>query len=97
MNAPNTIDPSGARAIPQVAMETGLLVELFAAEKQGVPHCAIVYAPELIPVARRAQPAFQGWRYLEGKDAPRDLAGGEAGGDALPIDLAAELGRLGLV
>ncbi|MFO1260688.1 MAG: DUF1489 domain-containing protein [Sphingomonadaceae bacterium] len=57
----------------------------------------IVIASDLIPVMPSPKRAHQGWRYLEGKDAPRDLAGGEAGGDALPIDLAAELGRLGLV
>lgn len=57
----------------------------------------IVIASDLIPVMPSPKRAHQGWRYLEDKDAPRDLAGGEAGGDALPIDLAAELGRLGLV
>jgi len=52
--------------------------------------------PRLIPVAPRAKRAHQGWRYLEGKDAPPDLDGaGE--GDALPSTLARELGRLGLV
>jgi hypothetical protein len=57
----------------------------------------IVIASNLIPVMPSPKRAHQGWRYLEDKDAPRDLAAGEAGGDALPIDLAAELGRLGLV
>ena len=57
----------------------------------------IVIASNLIPVMPSPKRAHQGWRYLEGKDAPRDLADGEAGGDSLPVDLAAELGRLGLV
>ena len=70
------------------------IVDLVAAEKQGVPHCAIVYAPELIPVARRAQRAFQGWRYLEAASAPPDLKG--AALDA-PPELQQALAELGLL
>jgi len=39
--------------------------------------------------------AHQGWRYLEGKDAPPDLGAGESG-DALPARLVSELAKLGL-
>ncbi len=42
------------------------------------------------PAPRRA---FQGWRYLQEKDAPRDLKGVDAG--ELPTDLARELLTLG--
>ena len=42
--------------------------------------------------------AHQGWRYLEDKDAPPDLGGGEADDlDAMPPALLGELTRLGLV
>lgn len=52
--------------------------------------------PRLVPVSPRAKRAHQGWRYLEGKDAPPDLAGGEAEGDVLPGHLVSELAKLGL-
>ena len=57
----------------------------------------IVISGELIEVAPLPRRAHQGWRYLEDKDAPRDLAGGEASGDVMPLKLASELSRLGLV
>ncbi|MBP6030252.1 MAG: DUF1489 domain-containing protein [Sphingobium sp.] len=53
--------------------------------------------PRLIPVVPAPKRAHQGWRYLEEKDAPRDLGDGELAGDSLPAMMAAELGRLGLV
>jgi hypothetical protein len=49
---------------------------------------------DVLPVRRRAH---QGWRYLEDKDAPRDLAAGEDAGEVMPGRLAGELARLGLV
>jgi hypothetical protein len=65
------------------------------AEKADGKHW-IRLAPMLIPVAPRPKRAHQGWRYLEQKDAPPDL-GGEGEGDALPGEMARELGRLGLL
>ena len=63
----------------------------------GVRRCGLVLDRALVPVAAVPRRPFQGWRYLEDKDAPRDLAEGEASGDALPLKLASELARLGLV
>lgn len=54
-------------------------------------------AADLIPVVPRAKRAHQGWRYLEDKDAPPDLGDGTGQGEALPVHLAQELDRLGLV
>jgi hypothetical protein len=55
-------------------------------------------APTLIPVRALPKRAHQGWRYLEDKDAPPDLGGGEADDlDAMPPALLSELTRLGLV
>lgn len=53
--------------------------------------------PRLILVHPRAKRAHQGWRYLEDKDVPADLGEGEFAADALPAEMARELGRLGLV
>jgi hypothetical protein len=54
--------------------------------------------PELIPVRSQPKRAHQGWRYLEEKDAPRDLASGEVDArDEMPPKLLGELMRMGLV
>lgn len=53
--------------------------------------------PRLIPVEARPKRAHQGWRYLEGKDAPADLGGDAVGVDTMPSAMLSELARLGLV
>jgi hypothetical protein len=63
--------------------------------EDGVPHCDIVLSGALTQVSPAPWRPFQGWRYLEAERAPRDLIEGH--GDALPPELAAELGRLGLM
>ncbi|MCX8133844.1 MAG: DUF1489 domain-containing protein [Roseococcus sp.] len=59
----------------------------------GTPCCGLVLDPELIPVAARAQKAFQGWRYLAAEDAPPDLDAAPAarGVERLPPALRAAL------
>lgn len=62
----------------------------------------ITIEPRAIPVISKAKRAHQGWRYLEAKDAPADLAsfGDGDAADALaemPGDLLGELTKLGLV
>jgi hypothetical protein len=56
--------------------------------------CEIVLAPAVVRTAPLPRRAFQGWRYLEAKDAPEDL---ETGGTAesLPTELAVRLRELG--
>ncbi len=55
--------------------------------------CLIRLAPEVIRTAPQARRAFQGWRYLEPKDAPADLSSMDAG--ELPVDLAKQLREMG--
>ena len=55
--------------------------------------CEILLAPEVIRTEGQPRRAFQGWRYLEPKDAPLDLSSAELEG--LPTDLARELRTLG--
>jgi len=72
------------------------LVELKPVKKNGKPHCAIVYQPKLILVARRRHRPFQGWRYLLPKDAPPDITDPRSAKN-LPPALKVELADLGLL
>lgn len=65
-------------------------------QKNGIPHCGLVYDKELVPVVAQPRRAFQGWRYLEQKDAPPDL-GRVKGAKGLPESLQRELAALGLL
>ena len=63
----------------------------------GKPACGIVLAPELVAVEPLRVRIFQGWRYLEVKDAPVDIPVADEGGDTMPPELVAELRELGLL
>lgn len=63
----------------------------------GKPACAIIYESKQFQTERRPFRAFQGWRYLDVADAPRDLAEMADGAADLPDDLALELRSLGLL
>lgn len=78
----------------QIAVRQKLL-GLKSTTKNGVPHCALVLDAKLVPVARRKQRAFQGWRYFDAKDAPVDLKSRDLA--KLPEALQAELADLGLL
>lgn len=68
-----------------------------AINHQGLPRCALIFDPELIPVRARPMRAFQGWRYLEAADVPPDAIGGLDETDELPSEMAEELRALGLL
>lgn len=55
--------------------------------------CLIRLSPDVFRTAPQARRPFQGWRYLETKDAPPDLSSMDAGD--LPVDLAKQLRELG--
>ena len=57
--------------------------------------CLIELDARLIPVLAQPRRAHQGWRYLDAKDAPADLGGGDVG--ELPRHLLEELSVLALV
>ncbi len=63
----------------------------------GIGRCDIVLDRDLVETARQPRRPFQGWRYLEPKDAPRDVAAIASEGDELPPELRAELAELGLL
>lgn len=65
-------------------------------KEDGKPACGLVLDPELVATELRAMRPMQGWRYLETKDAPRDLRKGDELGD-MPPKLIAELRALGIL
>ena len=65
--------------------------------KEGVGRCHLVLEPKLVLVEPRPYRAFQGWRYLAVKDAPRDLDRAAPGAKNMPEALRRELSELGLL
>jgi hypothetical protein len=66
-------------------------------DKDGISRCQLVLDPKCVLVEPRPFRAFQGWRYLEAKDAPRDLDRAAPGAAAMPEPLRRELRELGLL
>ena len=62
----------------------------------GISRCALVLDPQVHrtePVPRRP---FQGWRYLDPADSPRDLASARPADDRLPMELELALSEIGV-
>ena len=55
--------------------------------------CLIKLSPDVIRTAPQARRPFQGWRYLDPKDAPLDLSTLDAG--EVPPELAKQLREMG--
>jgi hypothetical protein len=66
-------------------------------DKDGIRRCKLVLEPKLVLTEWQPRRAFQGWRYLAAKDAPRDIAGDRERIAALPPKLRRELAELGLL
>ncbi len=65
-------------------------------DAEGIQRCHLILEPKLAATRWQPRRAFQGWRYLLPKDAPRD-AGAESGLRDLPAELRRELADLGLL
>jgi hypothetical protein len=64
----------------------------------GIERCRIVLEPRHILTVPAPRRPFQGWRYLDPADAPRDLGNaGDGDAPALPPRLHRELAELGLL
>jgi hypothetical protein len=66
-------------------------------DKEGVGRCHVVLDCKPVLVEPRPYRAFQGWRYLDPKDAPRDLDRAAPGARDMPEALRRELRDLGLL
>jgi hypothetical protein len=62
----------------------------------GILRCALVLDAEVIRTEAAPRRPFQGWRYLDPAESPRDLPKGRAREEALPVELAQALAEIGL-
>lgn len=61
-------------------------------------HCMIMLDPEIIQTVALSHRPFQGWRYLQQKDAPADRGiYNPANDDPVPAEMEAALRELGLI
>jgi len=66
-------------------------------DRDGVGRCRLVLDGRLVLVEPRPRSAFQGWRYLEAREAPRDLSRAAPGAARMPEQMRRELRELGLL
>ena len=62
----------------------------------GIARCALVLDAEVVRTMAAPRRPFQGWRYLDPAESPRDLPKGRALDDKLPPELARALAEIGL-
>src|SRR5215472_13228313 len=75
----------------EVACRQRLIAVRPYVDKSGVGQCHLVLEPKVVPIKPRPWRAFQGWRYLEGKDAPPDLERAAPGAKDMPEAMRREL------
>jgi hypothetical protein len=63
----------------------------------GTACCGIVLDRELVTTRAQPRRAFQGWRYLEAADAPKDVKAYEAEDDEMPPRMREDLRELRLI
>jgi hypothetical protein len=66
-------------------------------DRDGIGRCRLVLEPKVVLVQPRGWRAFQGWRYLQARDAPADLAHAAPGSVNMPEPMRRELRELGLL
>ena len=81
----------------QIAVRERILDIRPFTDKDGINRCRVVLDGKLVLVEPRPRSAFQGWRYLEAKDAPRDLSRAAPGAARMPEQMRRELQQLGLL
>ena len=81
----------------QVMCRQRLLAVRPFVDKGGIGRCRLALEPKLVLVEPRPYRAFQGWRYFEAKDVPRDLDRAAPGAKDMPEAMRRELRELGLL
>lgn len=65
--------------------------------EDGIRRCGIVLDPQIVLTEAFKKRPFQGWRYLQKADAPKDTGLFQIGQEELPSALQAELAALGVL
>jgi len=81
----------------QIACRERILAIRPFTDKEGIRRCRVVLDGKIVLVEPRPRSAFQGWRYLDGKDTPRDLSRAAPGAAKMPEQMRRELRELGLL
>jgi hypothetical protein len=81
----------------QIACRQRLLAVRPFTDGEGVGRCHLVLDPSVVAVEPRPCRPFQGWRYLEPSNAPRDLSSRPGGLATMPEAMRRELADLGLL
>jgi hypothetical protein len=81
----------------QVACREKILDVRPTTGKDGIKRTQVVLDGKVVLVEPRPRSAFQGWRYLEDKEAPRDLSRAAPGASRMPETMRRELRELGLL
>jgi len=81
----------------QIACRERILAIHPFTDNDGIGRCRVILDGKIVLVEPRPRSAFQGWRYLEGKDAPRDLSRAAPGAAKMPEQMRRELRELGLL
>jgi hypothetical protein len=81
----------------QVACRQALIAIRPFTDAGGIGRCHLVLEPKVVAVEPRPYRPFQGWRYLDVKDAPKDIGPGTGDLAKMPESLRRELADLGLL
>jgi hypothetical protein len=81
----------------QIACRETIVDVRRASGKDGIKRCQVVLDGKVVLVEPRPRAAFQGWRYFEAKDVPRDLSRAAPGASRMPETMRRELRDLGLL
>ena len=65
--------------------------------EDGIERCQIMLDPDLVAVRPMPRRPFQGWRYFDVEDAPKDLKGGRSALEGIPPKMRRDLAELGLL
>ncbi|MDP3263071.1 MAG: DUF1489 domain-containing protein [Tabrizicola sp.] len=65
-------------------------------EGDGITRCALILDADIIRTEAAPRRPFQGWRYLDPNESPRDLVKGREREEPLPAALAQALAEIGL-
>jgi hypothetical protein len=74
------------------------ILDIVEGQRDDGTKCTVLMLdPVLVPVQGGLKKPFQGWRYLDPKDAPPDLAAGAQSSAEMPAAMRRELAALGLL